>query len=101
MFTKWASAVSNGALIYWHRRILHHPILSSVILLGFCVGAILLGATMRREFTLTWFVIGLGFLVGDISSLIRVARCKNCGLLVAPAPTYTKECPSCGHIMWP
>jgi hypothetical protein len=101
MFWEFVRNISNGAHLYWNRRITTHPIRWVVLLVAFCAMEVLLVATVSSEFALAWFAIGVSFLVGDITTLIKVARCRNCGFVVAPAPTYRKACPSCGHIMQP
>ena len=101
MIVRQASNVLLGARIYWQRRVLPHPYIAASLLFVFIVVVLMLAASSPREFVLGWVVVGLAFLVGDISSLIQVARCTNCGRLVNPAPAYRKACPSCGNIMQP
>lgn len=101
MISKCASAILLGARIYWQRRLLPHPYVAAVALFAFVAFALMLAASSPWVIVLGWGVVGLAFLVGDISSLIQVARCANCGRLVNPAPSYRKACPSCGHIMQP
>ena len=101
MLARYARNVASGARLYWQSRIAPHPITSFAFFLAFCAVEILLIVAARFEFSLAWLAVWLSFLVGDISTLIRVARCRNCGILVVPAPAYRKECPVCGHIMFP
>jgi hypothetical protein len=101
VLAKFVQDIDSGAHIYWQRRISPHPMRWSVLFILFCVIGLVLLTTVRPEFSLAWLAIGVSFLVGDVSALIRVARCKNCGFRVSPAPTYRTECPSCGHIIWP
>jgi hypothetical protein len=101
VLAKFVQNIDSGAHFYWRRRISPHPMRWSVLFILFCVIGLVLLTTVRSEFLLAWLAIGASFVVGDISAVVRVARCKNCGFRVSPAPTYRTECPSCGHIIQP
>jgi hypothetical protein len=101
VLTKFVHNIDGGAHFYWQVRVLPHPIRWFVLFVLFCVIEIVLLPTVSLEFSLVWLVMGISFLVGDITSLIKVARCQNCGILVSPAPAFKKECPACGHIIQP
>lgn len=91
--------ILRGARAYWRARVFPHRTKSLLVFAVFVGAGALVALFLGPELGLAWVIVGLAFLAGDFSILVKTARCQNCGILVSPAPAYRKECPACGHVM--
>jgi len=72
-----------------------HPLATQFVAISTVAGATIFLAIGSAVLALAWIAIILAFVVGDITTLFKYARCKYCGFVVAPAPSWNTQCPKC------